>query len=372
MKLYFVKNKQFIGEIEIDEIKNPIVIWNDSHIAYDYDYYDLKSKNPSIHATYMFNKWVLIENELNCIYYDVNLNIIDITTINSIKCDKSYDFEIDNVGNVYLYKTQERAQDVVIYNIYFASYNQEKYLKLDELYVEPIKNTGTLIIYNDYGYIKSTFFHVNGKINGEKIDYFSGKKITNYVDGIKQGYTSTYDDKNNKKEEGYYLNDELEGDYIYYRNNSDISMIINYHLDRIYKVTKFFDDGSINIENIYNKDNILESHKSFYDNGVIFLEITITDNHDFYKLTHYFKNGQIAWKAYHNNLYNTGYKCKTSCEDVKELFDEDGNIITLDEFDKLYDKKQFKTNNIYDLFLYGCYNDKAKWSPFMDPSKFIY
>jgi antitoxin component YwqK of YwqJK toxin-antitoxin module len=292
MKLYFVMNKQFIGEIEVDETKTPIQIWCDSYT--DYNNYNSKTENPSFNATYMFQKWVYIERDLNPTYYDVNLNIVDYDLIESIKMGTKDLFDGDHIGNTYLYKSQERAQDVVIYNIYFASWNQEKYINPKELYVEPEKNTGTINLYNDYGDIESTFFHINGKINGEKIDYYSGKQITNYIDGLKQGEKIKYDHNDNIVEKGYYLNDKLEGDTIYYRANSDISMIEKYYSGKIYKITKFYDNGTIEVENEYNDKNKLKSHKSFYDNGTKFMEISITDNHDIFDLTHYFKNGQIA------------------------------------------------------------------------------
>jgi hypothetical protein len=107
------------------------------------------------------------------------------------------------------------------------------------------------------------------------------------------------------------------------------------------------------------------------------MEITISDNHDIYELTHYFKNGNIAWKAMHNlvfhNKYKTGYDRKASRENVIEIFNENGDIITLDEFDELYDKKYFKTDNIYDLFLRGISSydvDCSLWVTLFDP--FIY
>ena len=38
------------------------------------------------------------------------------------------------------------------------------------------------------------------------------------------------------------------------------------------------------------------------------MEISITDNHDIFDLTHYFKNGQIAWNAKHDLAYHNKYK----------------------------------------------------------------
>lgn len=375
MKLYFVKNNQFIGEIEVDETKTPIQIWCDSYTDYEYNQ---ESLNPSINATYMFQKWVYIEKDFNPTYYDVNLNKVDYDLIKSIKNNTHTDFETDEHGNYYLYKSQEHVQDLVIYNIYIASWNKAKCIIPNELYVEPEKNTGTINLYDIYGNVESTFFHINGKINGKEVNYYGGngrKQITNYVDGIRQGETIKYGRNDNIVEKGYYLNDKLEGDKIYYRANSDISMIEIYHSGKVFKITKFYDNETIEVENEYNDDGELSSHKSFYDNGTKFMEITITDNHDVYELTHYFKNGQIAWKAkhelaYHNN-YNTGYDRKVSRENVKEIFNEDGLPISLNEFDKLYDKKQFKTNNIYDLFLKGHSNHTPILSSFMMIFTFI-
>jgi len=376
MKIYFITHKQFIGEIEVDETKTPIQICCDSYT--NYDEYNQKTKIPPINGTYMFTKWVYIERNLNPTYYDVNLNIVDYEFIKSIKMESDDLFDGDNIGNNYLYKSQEHAQDVVIYNIYFASWNQTKYITPNELYVEPEKNTGTINLYDVYGDIESTFFHINGKINGEEIDYYGGnggKEITNYVDGLRQGEKIRYDHNNNIVEKGYYLNDKLEGDTIYYRANSDIRMIEKYHLGKVYKITTFYDNGTIEVENEYNDKNKLKSHKSFYDNGTKFMEISITDNHDIFDLTHYFKNGQIAWNAKHDlayhNKYKTGYDRKASRENVKEIYNEDGDIITLDEFDKLYNKKYFKTDNIYDLFLNGHSNCQAAWSSFMRIFTFI-
>ena len=367
MKLYFVINKQFIGEIEIDETKTPIVIWNDTYM--DYAYYELQSKNPSINATFMFKDWIRHENTFECIYYDINLNKIDKTIIDSIKYSNNYDFETDGVGNTYLYKTLERVQDAVLYNIYFGQLSNIK------PYIEPEKNTGIITKYDEYGDITETFFHINGKINGEKITYYDGKTITNYVDGIKHGETIKYDVDDNIIEKGYYLNGKLEGDYIYYGSNDNIVILINFKLGKVYKITKFFDDGMIEVENSYNKDGKLESHKSFYDNDVKFLEIMYIDDSDSYKLTHYFENGNIAWKAMHKMAYHGLHGCgcdrDASRKDVQEIYNEDGIPITLNEFDKLYNKKQLKTDQIYDMYLHGPHNDDVLWSSFFNPYKFV-
>jgi Cdc6-like AAA superfamily ATPase len=105
------------------------------------------------------------------------------------------------------------------------------------------------------------------------------------------------------------------------------------------------------------------------------MEVSISDNHNIYDLTHYFKNGQIAWKAEHN--IKTHSNRKASRENVKDIYNEDGDIITLDEFDKLYNNKQIKTNIIYDLFLNGHHNNfgyrnyEVAWSSFMKIFTFI-
>lgn len=387
MKLYFITKKQFIGEIEIDETKTPIII--PSELYMDHEYYDLQSKNPSIHATFIFKNWISIEKELECKYYDVNLNIIDKKIIDSIKYDRAThdDFETDGQKN--LYKTQEHVHDIISYHIYFGKFNEK------EIYVKPEKNTGIITLYDEYGNIKETFFHINGKINGKKITYYGKKTVTDYVNGMehgesitynrynkiihkcyyvngtKHGETIKYNNDDDIIEKGYYLNGKLDGDYIFYYNNV-VDIIIQYKLGKVYKVTKFFDNEKIKVDNSYNKDGILESHKSFYYDDVKFLEIMYNDENDSYKLTHYFENGNIAWKATHKMAYHDYVNgSDASREDVQEIYNEDGMPITLDEFDKLYDKKQLKTDNIYDMYVYGRHNVDVLWSSFFNPYKFI-
>ena len=206
IKVYFIAKKQFIGEIQVDE--NSIMIWCDDYT--DYDYHDKKTIEPSFNGTYMFREWVWIEKELDVTYYDINHNPITNEQFEAHKLESAECFNCDRIGNTYLYKSMDVVVANIIYYIYFTYRNNIKYITPTELFVEPVNNTGIIKLYDDYGDLKTEFFHINGKINGDHHHNYYNNIIekTTYVDGLKQGASIKYQD-GKIIERKYYLNNML-------------------------------------------------------------------------------------------------------------------------------------------------------------------
>jgi antitoxin component YwqK of YwqJK toxin-antitoxin module len=348
IKVYFIYKKQFIGEIQVDE--SIISIWSDQFT--DYDEYNKKTINPPFNGQYEFNDNVIIQNDCKDIsdnyfpnitrikpkYYDVNLNKVNIETINEIKLNSKEYYEVGAFGQPILYKSLDVVQQLVLHLIYNCFCNGNKYINLSELYVEPEKNSGTINLYNSYGDIITTYFHLNGKISGECISYLSNyyeleginceakyEKLF-YIDGVKQGKAIKLTKENILIEECYYINDILEGEMIKYDkdgNKKEIKMYIN-GLMIDHKI--LYPNGKIKIHNKFN-GAILIFHKSYYENGNVHFRVGLHKNNT-YKLQYYFENGKNAWKC-----INIIYK---GLNNIVMINDEEGNKITEDKFNKLY------------------------------------
>ena len=360
--VYFIYKKQFIGEIKVDE--KSIIIWCDSYT--DSDEYQRKTINPSINGTYVFKNFVIIQKDCKVlpsdycsnlertsfpIYYDINLNKIDIEIINSVKLESEVLFEVDRIGHTYLYKSLDVIQQKVLDHIYNTYWNGIKYISATELYVEPEKNTGIINLYDDYGDLSYKYFHVNGKINGEYIRYWqsgvnwkgeeceSGCEITFYIDGVKQGKSTCITINNKLLEECFYLDNELEGDKIVYDKDGMKKEIIKYKNGKIIEHILYYSNGNIRIHNKFS-DSYIISHRSYYENNNMHLGVGFCKN-NVYRLQHYFENGKVAWRCIHD--------VTTRKNNVIEINDENKNKITEDEFNKLY-IKNLKPCDIIRLF----------------------
>ena len=317
--VYFRYGDQFIGQIIIDE--NIITTFSD-----DYEHHLFNPDNSK--AEYIFKEWLDIE-KYPPKYFDVNFNSI---SIYEIKRDTSKTYgPYSDIGKILLYKTKEVIQDKIIYDMYFADYN-----RIQKIFITPQKMTGNINIYDEYGNLKETFFHIDGKINGIHTSYYYVKSYpvqittTNYIDGKKHGDYIKIRGKYLTK--GYYKNDSLDGDIIT-TNDDKIKEIRKYENGYITHIKKFYDNGNIYIDNSYNvyKDgsNLLVHNKSYYESGNLFLE-TIQINKN-YHMTHYFDNKNVAWKI-------TTVKSLSGIgkPEIHEMYDEYGNSITEIEFKKKY------------------------------------
>ena len=133
-----------------------------------------------------------------------------------------------------------------------------------------------------------------GKRTGKRIKYFEdGKSVQQVEDSYKEGKFSgnytVYFENGKISEKGTYVNDFIEGDYIL--NDTNGRMYAKY----------VYEKGTIKKMIFYNpadgkkKDEIACSgkkyqFKSYYDNGVLFEEGTISN-----------KKREGAWKQYHRN-----------------------------------------------------------------------
>ena len=364
--VYYVYKKQFIGELEVD--KNSISIWCDQYT--DRDEYKKRTNPPSFNGCYKFNDFYIIPKDCEdipddyCgslkrapkpIYYDVNLNRVEIDTINSIKLESKDIFEEDAEGYTYLYKSLDVIQQRVLDFIYNSYWNNKKYVTPSELYVEPEKNTGIINLYDDYGDLSYKYFHVNGKINGEYIKYWqSGVNLigeeceaccetTFYINGVMQGKSTIITVSNKLLEESFYENDVLEGDKISYDLNGNKKNVIKYVNGIMIEQILYYENGNVRIHNKFNGSYLI-SHRSYYENNKMHLGVRFCKN-NVYRLQHYFKNEKIAWRCIHD--------VTTRKNNVIEINDEEGNKILEDEFNEKY-KTNLKPRDIRRLFPY-CY-----------------
>ena len=332
--VYFRYGEQFIGEIMVDE--NTITQFSD-------DYEDHLSNPDNTNAKYIFKEWLNIE-KYPPKYFDVNFNCISIYHIKRYT-SKTYECPQD-IGKELLYKTKEVIQDKIIYDMYFTDYN-----RIQQIFINPQKMAGIINIYTKYGEIKETFFHVNEKINGIHTRYYYDNInnnlpfiiiTTNYIDGKKHGDYIKIRGKHLTK--GTYKNDSLDGDLIT-TNNDKIKEICTYKDGYVTHIKKYYNDGSIYIDNSYSIDfdtgvNILAHNKYYYKSGNLFLE-TIK-NHNKYNSTHYFDNKNVAWK-----ITTVKPAICIGKPDIHEMYDENGNSITEIEFTQKYMNTQLIADRVH-------------------------
>ena len=356
--IYIRYGDQFICKIMIDP--DLISVYYEDHTRND-DLYDAivnpnhitheeKCKHPAIiNGTYCFKEYINIDNYAPT-YYDINMKEI---SIYQIKKYTSVHHECDYECGIIFYKNFEVVRDKILYNIYFNYRNKS-------VFVKPIETaSGVINLYDEYGNLEDTFFHIDGKINGPRMIYSgfvssSNPRFittTNYIDGKKNGkYSefSKYDindigldekilyDNGEYITNGMYKNDMREGEFIT-TYNGKINKIIIYENDKTKSVKRFYKNGNLYVENTFNNDNLVY-HNSYYESGNIYLKIIKND--ECFHAIHYYDNGNIAWKS--------SFKKSMYTNKIHEIYDENNKPITIDEFNKKYFEKQLRPRRIFE------------------------
>ena len=349
--VFFVFGDQFICRIEVDD--NDITICREYDMSNnepldDIDTLQIDTKyNPAyINATWRFKKWTNIE-KFAPTYFDINLKPITIYGIKKYTSNTYNDFEIEY--GYLLYKTIDVVRDKILNYIYFYSENEWSNVNptVFNIYIKPNETaSGVINLYNNYGKLKETYFHINGKINGKRTlyldysDYVEPKSIIieNYVNGIKEGeyirITNCLDYI--YKTNGTYKNDIREGEFINTINDK-IDTITFYENDSEKSVKRFHKNDNLYVENMFNNHNLVY-HKSYYESGKILLSIIKNDKT--FHVTHYYENDKIAWKSSFTKSYNSNV--------IHEIYDNDGMKITIDEFNEKYIDTQLRPKRIYE------------------------
>ena len=116
-----------------------------------------------------------------------------------------------------------------------------------------------------------------------------------------------------------------------------INKIIIYENDKTKSVKRFYKNGNLYVENMFNNDNLVY-HNSYYESGNISLKIIKNDG--CFHAIHYYDNGNIAWKS--------SFKKSAYSNKIHEIYDENNKPITIDEFNKKYAEKQLRPKRIFE------------------------
>jgi hypothetical protein len=370
--VFCVFGDQFISRIEVDE--NDIMIYREYDISFneyldDIDtlQIDLSNNTSYKNATWILKKLTEIE-KFAPTYYDINLKPITIYEIKKYTSNTYNEFEI---GYGYLlYKTIDVVRDKILNYIYFNFENEWSGVNPTKfnLYIKPNETaSGVINLYNNYGKLQETYFHINGKINGKKTLYIDQSDylepdtviIENYIDGIKEGEyirisnCSDYIYKTN----GTYKNNIREGEFINTINDK-IDTITFYENNREKSVKRFHKNNNLYLENMFNNYDLVY-HKSYYESGKILL--SIIKNDETFHITHYYENGKVAWKSSFTKSLNSNI--------IHEIYDNDGMTITIDEFNEKYIDTQLRPKIIYKSMRFR--QDVDVYNIFYNPFNYI-
>jgi hypothetical protein len=349
--VYFRFGEQFIGEFKVDD--SVIYIYFDFYDCYKETFNMIKKNVCHENATYLLIRYIEEHYFPKFDYYpkkyfDINFNEI---SIYQIKKYTSVEYEED-ISGVYFYKSKEIIRDKILYDIYFSQTN-----KIENIFIIPISTSGVINLYGQYGHLMVTFFHVNGKINGQYIVYEYSDickepaiiTTINYVDGIKSGeYIEIYNKKFSDnicftKEydiyitKGLYINNKRNGEFIT-TSDDKIMKIIGYDNDDIKYIKKFYKNGNIYVDNTFIKNN-LDYNMSYYESGNIMTKTK--NNNGYYQMIHYYDNGKIAWKF--------SFTKKLSDNRILEIYDENGIVISESDFNDKYKSRQLLPRRVFNF-----------------------
>jgi len=194
----------------------------------------------------------------------------------------------------------------------------------EEYYVVNGKKEGVYKKYTPDGNIRKTCYYVNNQINGEYIKYYRNingtvYNITNYVDGIKHGKTIYYHENGNIETEASYVNGILQGESRNYYDNQQLKGI-SYHTQGLFMTTRseYYKNGNLkNIFTFTSYPNKMETKVYFeHINGQINAIGNSTDG-ILDDLIIYFPNG---------NVKVTFNRIDKMCSQ-KKVYDENGELI---------------------------------------------
>jgi uncharacterized protein len=246
---------------------------------------------------------------------------------------------------------------------------------------------GKQIYYAGSGKEKETNNYVNSELNGESTSFFTnGQKYatTTYVAGKKDGYYTSWYMHGTKQEEGWYKDDQLQGEWLFYNEqgvlvtrtsflngdlnglktvywpNGKIEYETLYDMNKLVTMTEY--DTTGNVLNQVTLNNGTGKYRSLYVNGKLYSEGNYVNGNLQGLFKHYYFDGSVQAVQYFKNglrdsLYQSFYfGGKLSSEGRYQLGDktgawkyyrEDGALSRTEEFKagKLHGKRTYFHKN---------------------------
>ncbi|OQP52622.1 hypothetical protein A4H97_25195 [Niastella yeongjuensis] len=120
---------------------------------------------------------------------------------------------------------------------------------------------GTQVYYYGSGKEKETNTYANGELNGESVSYYPGeqKKVTvNYTQGKKDGYYIARYIHGGRQEEGWYKDNEPEGEWFSYNEAGNLTARTNFLNDEMNGLkTEYWPNGKKLVEYLYDRGVLL-------------------------------------------------------------------------------------------------------------------
>lgn len=205
-----------------------------------------------------------IDYEYNENYYKLYFDL-DAMNCNIKKDNIQLTYIVDNI--YYNYRYYYKNFDVALSKIYMS---QKLYLNKSSLY----KN------YNESGYVKEEFYHINGKIQGTYKKYYNQNELeeeTEYIDGKKHGFSKKYNGSLDSVEN--YIMGKKNGLCIYNnigRCGKEYKTEITFNMDNIEGTYKKYhpihDGGLLNIECNFINNKYNGIYKEYDKNGILLIE----------------------------------------------------------------------------------------------------
>ncbi|MBP9793439.1 MAG: hypothetical protein KBC56_05510 [Flavobacterium sp.] len=147
-------------------------------------------------------------------------------------------------------------------NAYTVFFN-DKGIKVSEGNVKnKLRQRVWTFYHNNTTSVMSTENYVDGKLEGNKIVYFSDGKIAeevNYKNGLKNGVSKIFSKAGTLKEEAIYVNGLMQGSYKVFDDNGSVIINGQYKKDKKNGFWKYYDGNNVLIKTI-NTDTI-NGHK---------------------------------------------------------------------------------------------------------------
>jgi antitoxin component YwqK of YwqJK toxin-antitoxin module len=262
-------------------------------------------------------------NQTYAEYYTEKYKILSITNWKTgLQKNKIKNYKLNDI--IHKKKAFVKNKDIAIQNIFKdidkKNKNEEnEYLKT---------KTGIFINYYKNGQIYKTFFHNNGKKEGEYKKYYENGLLCetcNYFDNKKYGENIIYDIDSNIESIKNYYDDKLHGNWKEY-SNKELIFDANYNhgiSDGNYIEYYGCNEGQIKISCNYKDGNYDGKFIRYYENGDIERVCNYIDGKLDGICNIYFEDGQLEIVAYYKNGKLEG--------EYKEYY-SDGQLLELSQY----------------------------------------